>query len=53
MKKVMITGIGMLCASGNGKDEVWANIKAGKPAITNITKFDASKCTCQVAGEGL
>ena len=51
MKKVMITGIGMLCASGNGKDEVWANIKAGKPAITNITKFDASKCTCQVAGE--
>lgn len=51
MKKVMITGIGMLCASGNGKDEVWANIKAGKPAITNITKFDASRCTCQVAGE--
>ena len=51
MKKVMITGIGMLCASGNGKDEVWANIKAGKPAITNITKFDASRCSCQVAGE--
>ena len=51
MKKVMITGIGMLCASGNGKDEVWTNIKAGKPAITNITKFDASRCTCQVAGE--
>jgi 3-oxoacyl-[acyl-carrier-protein] synthase II len=51
MKKVMITGIGMLCASGNGKDEVWSNIKAGKPAITNITKFDASRCTCQVAGE--
>ena len=51
MKKVMITGIGMLCASGNGKDEVWASIKAGKPAITNITKFDASRCSCQVAGE--
>lgn len=51
MKKVMITGMGMLCASGNGKDEVWANIKSGKPAITNITKFDASRCSCQVAGE--
>ena len=51
MKKVMITGIGMLCASGNGKDEAWANIKAGKPGIGRITKFDPSRCTSQVAGE--
>jgi len=51
MKKVMITGIGMLCASGNGKDAAWASIKAGKPGIGKITKFDASRCTCQVAGE--
>jgi len=51
MKKVMITGIGMLCASGNGKDAAWANIKAGKPGISRITKFDASRCTCQVAAE--
>ena len=51
MKKVMITGIGMLCASGNGKDAAWAAIKAGKPAIAKITSFDSSRCTCQVAGE--
>ena len=51
MKKVMVTGIGMLCASGNGKDAAWANIKAGKPGISRITKFDASRCTSQVAGE--
>ena len=51
MKKVMITGIGMLCANGNGKDAVWAAIKAGTPGISRITKFDASRCTCQVAGE--
>ena len=51
MKKVMITGIGMLCASGNGKDAAWANIKAGVPAIGRITKFDASRCTSQVAAE--
>ena len=51
MKKVMITGIGMLCASGNGKDAAWANIKAGKPGIGRITLFDPSRCTCQVAGE--
>jgi len=51
MKKVMITGIGMLCASGNGKEAAWANIKAGKPGIGRITKFDPSRCTSQVAGE--
>ena len=51
MKKVMITGIGMLCASGNGKDAAWANLKAGKPGIGRITAFDPSRCTCQVAGE--
>ena len=51
MKKVMITGIGMLCASGNGKDAAWANLKAGKPGIGRIAAFDPSRCTCQVAGE--
>ena len=51
MNKVMITGIGMICASGNGKDAAWANIKAGKPGITRITRFDPSRCTSQVAGE--
>ena len=51
MKKVMVTGIGMLCANGNGKDAAWAGIKAGRPGISRITRFDASKCTCQVAGE--
>ena len=51
MKKVVITGIGMLCASGNGKDAAWASLKAGKPGIGRITAFDPSRCTCQVAGE--
>ena len=47
----MITGIGMLCANGNGKDAVWNSIKAGEPGIGKITRFDASRCLCQVAGE--
>ena len=51
MKKVMITGIGMLCASGNGKDAAWAAIRVGKPGIGRITQFDPSKCTSQVAAE--
>ena len=51
MKKVMITGIGMLCANGNGKDAAWSSIKAGTPGIGRITGFDPSRCTSQVAGE--
>ena len=51
MKKVMITGIGMLCATGNGKEAAWSNIKAGKSGIGRITGFDPSRCTSQVAGE--
>ena len=51
MKKVMITGIGMLTAVGNGKAATWESVKAGKPGIGRITKFDPSRCTCQVAAE--
>ncbi len=51
MKKVMITGLGMLCANGNGKEAVWASLKAGTPGIGRITRFDASRCTAQVAAE--
>ena len=51
MKKVVITGIGMVTPCGNGKDATWANVKAGTCGITRITRFDPSRCTCQVAGE--
>ena len=44
-------GIGMVCPCGNGKDATWANVKAGKSGISRITKFDPSRCTCQIAGE--
>ena len=51
MKKIVITGIGMVTPVGNGKAASWSAIKAGTCGIGRITKFDASRCTCQVAGE--
>ncbi len=51
MKKVMITGIGMVTAVGNGKDATWAAVKAGTPGVSRITSFDCSRCTSQVAAE--
>ncbi|MBO7685390.1 MAG: beta-ketoacyl-[acyl-carrier-protein] synthase II, partial [Kiritimatiellae bacterium] len=51
MKKIVITGIGMITPVGNGKVASWNALKAGKSGIGHITKFDASRCTCQIAGE--
>ena len=51
MKKVVITGLGMVTPVGNGKDATWSALKAGTSGIGRITKFDPSRCTCQVAGE--
>ncbi len=50
-KKVVVTGLGMVSPCGNGREATWAAIKAGKSGITRITKFDPSRCTCQIAGE--
>ncbi|MBR0197258.1 MAG: beta-ketoacyl-ACP synthase II [Kiritimatiellae bacterium] len=51
MKKVVVTGIGMVTAVGNGRDATWEAVKAGKPGVRRITKFDPSRCTCQIAAE--
>jgi 3-oxoacyl-[acyl-carrier-protein] synthase II len=51
MKKIVITGLGMVTPVGNGKVATWEALKAGKCGIGRITKFDPSRCTCQVAGE--
>ena len=51
MKKVLITGIGMVTAVGNGKAATWESVKAGKPGVGRITSFDPSRCTAQVAAE--
>ncbi len=50
-KKIVVTGIGMVTPCGNGTEAAWSAIKAGKSGIGRITKFDPSRCTCQVAGE--
>jgi 3-oxoacyl-[acyl-carrier-protein] synthase II len=50
-RRVVITGLGLICGVGNTSTEVWANIVAGKSGIARITQFDASKFACQIASE--
>ncbi|MBU1124759.1 MAG: beta-ketoacyl-[acyl-carrier-protein] synthase family protein [Candidatus Omnitrophica bacterium] len=51
MRKIAITGIGVVSPSGIGKRQLWANIKAGRSFIKAITRFDASKYPARIAGQ--
>ena len=50
-RRVVVTGLGIVCPVGNSVTEAWANIRAGKSGITRITRFDASPFASQIAGE--
>lgn len=50
-RRVVVTGIGLICAVGHTSTEVWQNIIAGKSGVTKITCFDAINFACQIAAE--
>jgi len=50
-RRVVITGLGIVSPVGNSVAEAWANILAGKSGITKISRFDASRLSCQIVGE--
>ncbi len=50
-RRVVVTGVGLLCAVGIGTEEVWQALRAGKSGIAPITLFDASQHPCRFAGE--
>ena len=50
-RRVVVTGIGLICGVGNTSAEVWKNIVAGKSGVTRITSFDAGNFACQIAAE--
>ena len=50
-RRVVVTGLGIVCPIGNTVQEAWAAAVAGKPGITRITRFDPSRLSCQIAGE--
>jgi 3-oxoacyl-[acyl-carrier-protein] synthase II len=50
-RRVVVTGLGIVCPVGNTVDEAWANITAAKSGIARITRFDATLYASQIAGE--
>ncbi|HEV2297446.1 MAG TPA: beta-ketoacyl-ACP synthase II [Candidatus Acidoferrales bacterium] len=50
-RRVVVTGVGLVCACGIGTEETWQSLLAGKSGIAPITQFDASGYDCRFAGE--
>jgi len=50
-RRVVVTGIGLICGVGHTAEEVWRNLLAGKSGVARITQFDASQFACQIAAE--
>lgn len=50
-RRVVVTGVGLVCGLGIGTEEVWKNLQAGKSGVRSITHFDTTGFDCTIAGE--
>ena len=50
-RRVVVTGVGVVCSLGSSPQLFWENILAGKCGIGPITSFDASRFTTRIAAE--
>jgi len=50
-RRVVITGMGLICGSGNTKEEVWSNLVAGHSGVGPVTRFDISAFPVRIASE--
>jgi 3-oxoacyl-[acyl-carrier-protein] synthase II len=51
MRRVVVTGIGMVSPLGVGAGLNWKRLTEGASGLGRITRFDPSDMACQVAGE--
>jgi len=54
-RRVVVTGLGIVCPIGNNVTEAWTNALAGKSGIARLTRFDPEDeklaIACHIAGE--
>ncbi|MEV3991423.1 beta-ketoacyl-[acyl-carrier-protein] synthase family protein [Streptomyces sp. NPDC049837] len=51
MRRVAVTGIGVLTALGEGRDETWKGLLEGRTGIGPIRAYDASSLRTRIAAE--
>ncbi len=50
-RRVVVTGMGLICGVGHTAEEVWSCLLAGKSGVAPITFFDTSQHACTIAAE--
>jgi 3-oxoacyl-[acyl-carrier-protein] synthase II len=48
MRRVVITGIGLVTPVGVGVDHVWSNLVSGKSGARRVSEFEVSDIPCQI-----
>ena len=51
MRRVVVTGLGMVSPLACGVEATWQRILAGKSGIKRIEKFQVADITCRIAGQ--
>jgi 3-oxoacyl-[acyl-carrier-protein] synthase II len=51
MRRVVVTGLGLVTPLGSGVEPTWQRLTAGESGIARVEKFDVSDITCKIAGE--
>jgi 3-oxoacyl-[acyl-carrier-protein] synthase II len=51
MKRVVVTGLGMVSPLACGVEATWRRLLAGESGISRVEKFDVSDIPCQIAGQ--
>jgi len=50
-RRVVVTGVGLLCSVGSGTEESWKALRDGVSGIDTIKSFDPTGFACRIAGE--
>src|SRR2546427_2898211 len=50
MRRIAVTGIGVIAATGVGRERVWEALAQGRSGISRIEEFDTSNLKSNVAG---
>jgi 3-oxoacyl-[acyl-carrier-protein] synthase II len=51
IRRIVVTGLGVVSSVGIGKDEFWRAIINGKSGISRVSLFDTKEFRCHYAGE--
>ena len=51
MRRVVVTGVGLVTPLGGDVAATWSRLTAGRSGIGPITRFDATDYACRIAGE--